>query len=75
MNLRPSGYEPDGLPDCPTPHSACIKDPRGIALPVFVGNVHSKKTNRWRKISGCDGALENCRHPLKPGWFYHDPAV
>ena len=24
MNLRPSGYEPDELPDCSTPHRKCL---------------------------------------------------
>ena len=32
MNLRPSGYEPDELPDCSTPRYLNSKDPVAIGL-------------------------------------------
>ena len=43
MNLRPSGYEPDELPDCSTPHPA---DRKYIAKdPVFQGFVAEMPRN------------------------------
>ena len=33
LNLRPSGYEPDELPDCSTPHNAYEAEPPTVNVP------------------------------------------
>ena len=43
MNLRPSGYEPDELPDCSTPLHAC----RWIA-------AHPREVNEGETLAACD---------------------
>ena len=52
MNLRPSGYEPDELPDCSTPHQ--------YAFPCFGRALH-----QGPRILGCGPAVYN-RLQLSP---------
>ena len=51
MNLRPSGYEPDELPDCSTPHLKSITIP-GLASgrnpylgPGMMGEARIRRNN------------------------------
>ena len=46
MNLRPSGYEPDELPDCSTPHQegrAFYKRPPQAATPKVAPQIAWKR--------------------------------
>ena len=48
MNLRPSGYEPDELPDCSTPHLKSVTIP-GLAPER---NAHLSPKKRAQRESG-----------------------
>jgi hypothetical protein len=49
LNLRPSGYEPDELPDCSTPHLRSETIPKGpetgkgqVVFPFCAGGAWSQ---------------------------------
>ena len=57
MNLRPSGYEPDELPDCSTPHQegrAFYKPTPSAAIPKVTLQI------AWRLLKGPAG-VRNAR--------------
>ncbi len=52
MNLRPSGYEPDELPDCSTPH----QEGRAFYKPPACPATASRK----KPTSAPDGIFARC---------------
>ena len=69
MNLRPSGYEPDELPDCSTPRS--LDAPFiGYSNTILHGSGKVKaflQKNYLQKISAVREAKSKTRRPLRKG--------
>jgi AraC family transcriptional regulator, regulatory protein of adaptative response / methylated-DNA-[protein]-cysteine methyltransferase len=74
LNLRPSGYEPDELPGCSTPHQSSALDhfgpgekTRDIAM-CFQG-CKGRFSTKWGKIKLLPGIAGDCPfyHALKAG--------
>ena len=57
MNLRPSGYEPDELPDCSTPH---------LKLVIIPGLVSERKPHFGPRVKGGARIRSNNRGEQMP---------
>ena len=66
MNLRPSGYEPDELPDCSTPHIRSSKRPKGQQTPEIRGKWMRGQDLNLRPSGYEPDELPDCSTPHIP---------
>ena len=70
MNLRPSGYEPDELPDCSTPRRS-----RGLTVPVSSGGRNPGREGRehWWQLAAAGSQTGTVAAAM--GLFRRKPSV